>query len=336
MNTLKKIIAWLADPKIWFLIPMIVVAFASTVGAMMIMTRADLADYKVLGYVLLAVMVVTLSYSVYGVVRVFPKAKEFVLAWSEKYPRINRAFNTYGFTTLVFTAGSLLITLAFAVYNGAIAFGIVTSPELDPSISIWFFALMAYYIVLVILRGSILIYHGRRRRAVSNGQTKTETLINDGKLYRTIGIFMFLLPVCLSFAIMQMVRVGDSFEHPGITIYIYAIYVVFKVTTAVYSFVRERHNHLMTIMATTNIQLADALVSILALQTAMFREFGMGTDNFFSAMNIATGAVVCVLTVAIGVYMIVRANIRLKRFGQQDSGEEYIEEEEIVDSEEMY
>ncbi|MDE7401730.1 MAG: hypothetical protein K2N17_06735 [Clostridia bacterium] len=110
-----------------------------------------------------------------------------------------------------------------------------------------------------------------------------------------------------------MVRAGDSFEHKGITIYVYAVYAFFKIITAIYSFIKERRNRSMVIMATKNVKLADAFVSILALQTAMFREFGGIGDISTVMMNAITGAIVCALTVAIGVYMIVIATLRITK-----------------------
>ena len=309
MNAWKKFLQWLNNPRWYFLLPVMLIAIVTTVGGTLILTQAELSEYIIWGYVLLGVMGVTLGYSIFAVIRLYPKVKERILKWAEKHPRVDRIFNEYGFTTLILTAGSIFVTLAFAVYNGSIAIVIR---------SIWFGALAAYYIVLIVLRGSILIYYGVRKRAVDNGQPEKQTLIRDGKLYRACGILLFLLPVCLSFAIQQMVRAGDSFEHKGITIYVYAIYAFYKIISAIYSFIKERHNDSMTVMAIKNIKLADAMVSILALQTAMFREFATETEQFNSTvMNAVTGAVVCALTVAIGVYMIVRANLRIKKLKQE-------------------
>ena len=315
MKLLKKILQRFANPKWYFLLPVMLIAIGSVVGGTLILTQAKLSEYIIWGYVLLGVMAITLSYSIFGIVRLYPKAKERILKWSEKHPRINRAFNEYGFTTLLLTACSLIVTLAFAVYNGAIATGIMCSADVPHNLSIWFWALTTYYVVLIALRSSVLVHHGKSRKAVMNGQSETQTLINDGKLYRNCGILLCLLPVCLSFAILQMVRADASFEHKGITIYVYAIYAFFKIITAVYSFIKERHNPSMTIKATKSIKLADAFVSILALQTAMFREFNIDNPEALNAplMNSITGAVVCALTVAIGVYMIVQATMRINK-----------------------
>ncbi len=52
-----------------------------------------------------------------------------------------------------------------------------------------------------------------------------------------------------------------------------------------------------------NIGFADALVSILSLQTAMFASFG-GDNEFIRPMNAATGTVVCLMILIMGIRMI--------------------------------
>jgi len=51
-----------------------------------------------------------------------------------------------------------------------------------------------------------------------------------------------------------------------------------------------------------NIGYADALVSLVSLQTAMFVSFGDGTDT--RTMNLLTGGVVCLMILLMGIYMI--------------------------------
>ena len=290
----KKIFDFFIKPRIWFLILVILLAVGAIVGTAIIMTQEGAT---VLGYIFLGVMVVTVSYSVYGTIKVFPAIQERAMKWSESRPFWNRLFTEYGFRTIIFSIGSFTINIAFAFYNGTVAIIIG---------SIWFGALAAYYVFLIILRGGILIYHARRRKAIKNGQTKEETFLRDTKVYGNCGILLVILPIALSFAIMQMVRANESFVHTGITIYAYAVYTFYKISMAIYNFIKTRRTQEMTIRASKNIDLADAFVSILALQTAMFHEFGTGMGDFnIGTMNAVTGAVVCALTAAIGVFMII-------------------------------
>ena len=305
MSFFKKILDFFINPRIWFLGLVIVVAIGAIVGTSLFMTQEYLAAYSIWGYIFLGIMIVTVSYSVFGIIRIYPTAKERTLKWAENRPFWNKLFTEYGFRTIIFSIGSFVINIAFAVYNGAIA--IVIS-------SIWFGALAAYYVFLIILRGGILIYHSRRRKAIKNGQAETTTFMRDTKVYGNCGILLVLLPIALSFAILQMVRANDSFVHTGITIYAYALYAFYKISMAIYNFVKTRRTHEMTVRASKNINLADAMVSILALQTAMFHEFGNGMGDFnIGTMNAVTGAVVCALTAAIGIFMIVNTTLIIRK-----------------------
>ncbi|MGN0806503.1 MAG: hypothetical protein ACI4MC_05640, partial [Candidatus Coproplasma sp.] len=103
----------------------------------------------------------------------------------------------------------------------------------------------------------------------------------------------------------------SSFSRYGYTIYVAAIYAFYKIIMAIYNVVKANKSDDAIVSALRSINLADALVSILALQTAMFKQFG-GDFQFEGEMNAATGTIVCALTVALGIFMIVSSNKRLK------------------------
>ena len=62
-----------------------------------------------------------------------------------------------------------------------------------------------------------------------------------------------------------------------------------------------------------NINFADALVSIFALQMAMVATFGGADDGGMYILNIFVGAFVFIATFALGIFMIVRAATRLNK-----------------------
>lgn len=299
MRFFKKLLNIFIHPRLWLLIPIAFIAVVSVVLATLFMTQT-VAGHELLGYIFLGIMVVSISYTVYGAIKVWPSIQEWAMGRAQSWPFWNRLFTEYGFRTIIFLIGSFAINIAFAVYNGTIAL---------IARSIWFGALSAYYIGLILLRGGILMYHSRRRKAIKYGQTEDVTFFCDTKVYGRCGILLVLLPVALSFAILQMVREGDAFVHTGVTIYVYAIYAFYKISMAIYNIVRTRQTSEMTVKASRNIGFADAMVSILALQTAMFREFGEGMLDFAATMNAATGGVVCALTAALGIYMIFKTHI---------------------------
>ncbi len=297
-NIMKNLFDFFKKPPLWFLIIIAAIGIGATIGGTLFLTRENLSEYVMVGYALLGVMCVSVGYCIYGFVKTLPDLSKRVMQWSENKPFWNRLFREYGFRTILFSAGSFAVNIAFAVYNGSVAIVIR---------SIWFGALAAYYILLIVLRGILIGYHAMRQKAVKAGQAEKITLLKDARVYRICGIVLLLLPIALSFAILQMVRANDSFVHTGITIYAYAIYAFYKISVAIYNFVKTRRANEMTVRAVRNINLADAFVSILALQTAMFREFDVGGTVTVPTMNAVTGAVVCGLTAIIGICMIVIA-----------------------------
>ena len=172
--------------------------------------------------------------------------------------------------------------------------------------SIWYGALAAFYIALAILRGGVLAYHKKKI-----GKKMQDDELVRARVYRNSGIITLILNIALSSAIAQMVFSGEHFSYLGWTVFAYAAYAFYKITTSVISFIRAHRQDDLTVRAIRNINLVDALVSILALQTALLTTFSEeGVD--VSAFNTVTGVVVSLLSVGIGIYMIISANKKIK------------------------
>ena len=214
-----------------------------------------------------AVAAVSLGLTVYTVVRFAPRAKKKIREGLAKNPFFGRMLEEYGFRTAVFAVGSFAVSFAYAVFNGVL--GIM-------GLSAWYGALAVYYVLLAAMRGGVLSFHflGRKKYAAdANGEKRA-----DLRAFGICGTGLVLLPLCLSVVIAQTVRGINSFEHPGLTIYVAALYAFYKIVMSVINIFRARRSDELTVRAIRSINLADALVSILALQTAMFREFSPDAD----------------------------------------------------------
>ena len=76
----------------------------------------------------------------------------------------------------------------------------------------------------------------------------------------------------------------------------------------------------MTVQAIRNVNLADAAVSILALQTALLGTFSADGVNV-GLFNTLTGIAVSLLSIGIGVQMVAYANKKLKETrGEKNDG----------------
>ena len=280
---------------LWYALTLLCVGGA--LAMVVIMPSGVLA---VVSYILFALAAVTFGYTVYTIVLFAPRAKHGVTHYIKRTRFGRRLLEHYGFRTVVFAGVSFIFNILYALFNGLIAI---------VSRSIWYGALATYYIVLTCMRGGIISYHGT--------PASKRSLQIELRKYRGCGILLTTLPLCLSFAILQMVVAGSAFVRWGWTVFAFAAYAFYKIIMAIYNVVKSRKMEDMTVRALRDIGLADAMVSILALQTTLLYAFSTGNNG---AANALTGGVVCALTVVLGVYMLICAH---KKKGELQKEEDY-------------
>lgn len=315
----NKFLKWLKRPRGVFLIPLYILAAYFITSAIILTTISDrYAILEILAYVFYGVAAVFLAYAVYTVIIFVPIWKRKIIQILQKHDFTARMLSHYSYRTIIFSISSFTLSVLFAAYNTAIAVYTKT---------LWYGALAAYYIFLVILRWGVLGYVNKRRK--SGGEyTPFERAENEIKIYRATGIILIILPVCLSAAIFEMVVENRAFERLGLTIYVAATYAFYKIIMSCYNFFKARRTDDLIVQSTRNINLADAFVSILTLQTSMFHSFAAGQNYAFA--NALTGAAVCALTIILGILMIVGSRRRIKKL--KCNPEKYIlEQTQIVD-----
>lgn len=207
--------------------------------------------------------------------------------------KFTRRLTDYDFRTVLFTVVSLIITAGYAAFYAML--GVVLR-------SFWYGMLAWYYLMIVIMRSFVVFYHKGKRKRAQNNLPQNEKL-SRAKIYRNCGIVLCLLMLPLSFAILSMVAENATFSHEWLMIYTAATYTTYKVVMAIRNFLKAKKSEDLTVRTARDINLADMLVSVLALQTAMFHSFS--PDEDWSVMNAVTGAAVCLATVIIGAFMIV-------------------------------
>ena len=203
-----------------------------------------------------------------------------------------RKFLEYDSRTILFAAASFVITTGYAAFYAILGVALH---------SVWYGMLACYYIMIVVMRATVVFYHrgGKKRKDFDGHKEK----ISRAKIYIKCGVVISLLTFPLSIAILLMVAQKATFSHAGLMIYVSASYTTYKVVMTIRNLVKARKSTDLTVRTVRSINLADMCVSVLALQTAMFHSFSPDAD--YSVFNAATGAAVCLATVIIGVCMIV-------------------------------
>lgn len=302
MKKPNNFLEWLKNPRGVWLVVLYFLTICAAAGAIVISILGMFEfPLDIIAYVIYGIAAVLLGYSVYTIVKVIPTAKERIKTWMKKYKFTRMLLEEFDFRTLIFTIGSFLISFAYVVFNGAI--GILGG-------SIWYIALATYYLLLALMRGGILLYHYKKKKRDDFGSEKERLL--EIKSYRSCGITLIFMPICLSVAIAQMVTGENTFHHYGFTLYVAAIYAFYKIIMSIVNIFRAQKNDDYTIRAARSVNLSDAFVSILALQTAMLADLPTEGVNI-GLYNALAGGVVCFLTVALGVYIIVMSQLVIKK-----------------------
>lgn len=298
------------NPPTWAKVLTFIVTFLSAVFSLvMVVLGLENGAIAILAYAFFGVAGVSLAYSVYLVIPLFPKLKRKMITFLESREFTYLLLRNFGFRTVIFAIGSFLMSLLFSAFNAYL--GIANR-------SIWYGALAGFYIALAFLRGGVLTYH--KNKIGHKDKRENEEYIK-AKVYKNSGIITLILNIALSSAIAQMIFSDAHFTYLGWTVFAYATYAFYKITTSIISFVKAHKQEDLTVRAIRNINLVDALVSILALQTALLTMFSEGQVNI-SLFNTLTGIAVSVSSVAIGVYMIISAKKKMKELQKETMNNE--------------
>lgn len=259
---------------------------------------------------------VLLAYAIYALVRFVPRATAAVSSFVKKYPLLGKWLGTYEARTLLFAACSFVINVGYVVLN------IVMAALMS---SIWYAALAAYYFALGALRYAVLF---GTRKAKKNAQTERGLAAEKLRIYRNCGIALLIIEGVFMFAVAQFVLSGGGSiaelaaqnmrTYTMITMISSAAFTFYKMTLSIVNLVKV---HKMTdpeLWALRNINLAAALVSLLALQTTMTLFLSQPLTREMSVFNGIVGLVVVLIVAGLGIVMIVRANKKKKLLAAQE------------------
>lgn len=144
----------------------------------------------------------------------------------------------------------------------------------------------------------------RRRRSGS--------LIQQWKSYRFCGVLILLMHLTLIGIVFQMVNWNRVEESGEIMIIATAAFAFYKFIFAFIDLAKDRkHTHPVD-SSVRMLELSQAIFAIFSLQAGLLHTFGTG-ETWEYWMNLAVGCIVCLLTVAMGIYMIRRANREIRK-----------------------
>ena len=208
-----------------------------------------------------------------------------------------RFLEDYTFRTILTTLPTFLINVVYTVYNGVI--GVMNQ-------SAWFITMAVYYSLLGIMR----YFAVNTERKTSRMENPKLIRKRELSVIRTDGILLLLLNLALSGVVLLTIAKGTAKTHSEIVVISIAAYTFYKITMAVINMVKVRKMQSPILITIRNIGVADALVSMLTLQTTMLASFQDTSSIDANRMNGITGLAVCILIALLGASMIYYASKR--------------------------
>ncbi len=174
--------------------------------------------------------------------------------------------------------------------------------------STWIRAIAIYYIVLSIIRVG-LVKRDRKKVEISDAKN---CRIYELESCRTCGKLMFLLNFVVAGIVGHMIWKNEHYNYPGILIYAQAAYAFFCLTKAIIHLFKYKKMEQPILSAAKIVSMSTALVSMLAMQTAMLTQFGEGQADFARLMNALTGTTVCIAEFAMAVWLVHKSRKELE------------------------
>lgn len=266
---------------------------------------------------------VMLAYGVYTAVTAFyPQVKEKLTESALRHRFTGDFVRDYGFRTFVYACVSFAVNASYAVFEGVM--GIVYH-------SVWRGCLFVYYITLTVIRGAVI---ARERRCRKSGEGETGTLLRRVSAYGACGVSLIVLDIAMCGAVTMMIVADNTVVYPGLTIFFSAAYTFYKIIAAAVNLSKAKKTKDPIVQSLRNINLADALISVAALETAMIASFG-GADELLP-LRAVTGFGVCVATVAMGIVMTVRAHGELAAIKAGNGSAKFSSVSEALKDEEYF
>ena len=141
---------------------------------------------------------------------------------------------------------------------------------------------------------------------------KNLNLMQQWKSYRLCGWMILGMHLTITGLVFQMTRMGRSEEYPGYLIFVTALFAFYKLISAFVDVAKDRKNKAPVDSSVMLLNLAQALFSLYSLQAAMIHQFE-GSAEFAVLMNTLTGCAVCLMVVAMGIYMLHRSRREMRK-----------------------
>ena len=244
----------------------------------------------VLHYILYCLSALSLTYFVYTIIIFAPKIKDKIIQFLNNHKFTKTMLENYGYRTIIFSVFSFILNISYVIF--LLVMSILTQ-------SFWYYSITAYYFVLSLIKASV--FYSKKKHDTEEKQIKN---------HRLCGILFIVLMIAFSGVIVLIYTSNMYFEYAGLMIYAIAAFTFYKLTLAIVNMFKAHNQNDLCIQSIRNINLANALISLLVLQVALFQAFSPQSNTSFA--NALTGGAIAIAIISLGIFMIIKSNKILK------------------------
>ena len=208
----------------------------------------------------------------------------------------DRRKNDYDFKTVTTALGSLAVTALFALYNGFL--GVYYA-------SLWHGTICVYYLVLVILRTTII---AARRKA----ERKGDSVHTQKKIYVVSAGMLLFLNICLVVPVSLMVVRQKPVNMTLIPAIAMATFTTYKIIMASVNIKRRKRSSNGLVRLLRTISFIEALVSVLTLQNTLIMVNMKGDGSEMLTLTAITSAAIMIAVLALSVAAMIKGVVSLK------------------------
>lgn len=232
----------------------------------------------------------------------FKKIKNWCKLQKEKISKknkfLNKLFNDIYFRTMLATTFSLFLGILFVAYN---AFAGIYYH------SVWNGSISVYYAFLVVVRIMFLINEAKFKNFNNNLKEQKRA-----KLLKNVGIMLLFVNLALVAPVTLLALSKKDVNLPMWVAIANACYAFYKITICIISFVKTRHNSMLSVRCIKNLNLTSALVTLLSLENTMIITFSEnGIESSMHIMMILSAFVVMLVNIWIAISSIVKGKNKM-------------------------
>ena len=240
------------------------------------------------------------AYSLTAICVRLPGAVRREKSWMADHPRLAGILKNEELKFTMDLCREQIVNFGYGIYK--IVTGVVIG-------SAWIGADGIYNLVQALIQ----LFQILRRRKPGN-------LKAQWRSYRLCGGLILMMHLTLIGLVFQTVNWHRVSESGEIMLIATAAFAFYKFISAFVDLARDRKHTRPIDSSVRMLSLSQAIFAIFSLQAGLLHTFGNG-EKWEDFLNLAVGCLVCFLTVAMGFYMIRRANREIKTLQENDHGE---------------